>query len=107
MRKSVLVLLFLLARANAQQAPSATALTDGFTGVVRNISLESDGVAATLSIESGTGRIRHQIHCTASTQITKDRKPVHLLQLKNGQKIECSGTLNGETLEAVICTLVK
>jgi hypothetical protein len=87
MRRSGLILIFLLVRANAQQPTNPTDLTQGFTGVVRSIALESNGGTATLSIESGTGRTRHQIHCIATTQITKDRKPVALLQLKNGQKI--------------------
>ena len=106
MRRLALTLLFLLTRAIAQQPTNPADVIQGFTGVVREISLGSDG-AATLSIESGTGRIRHQIHCSTTTQITKDKKSVPLPQLKKGQKLECSGTLNGETLEAMTCTFVK
>jgi hypothetical protein len=105
MRDSVLILLLLLSRVDAQQASKATNPTDSFTGVVRNISLENNGNAATLSIESGRGRIPHQIHCTASTRITKAGKPVLLVQLKKGRAIECAGTLKGDALEAATCAV--
>jgi hypothetical protein len=101
MRKSGLMLFLLLARANAQQPTNI----EGFSGVVRNVSVESKGVAATLSIESGTARIAHQVHCTETTKITKDGKTVPLVQIKKGQKVECSGTPNGEVLEATTCTI--
>ena len=105
MRNSVLIFLLLQSGVNAQQATKATNPTDSFTGVVRNISLENNGNAATLSIESGSGRIPHQIHCTASTRITKAGKPVPLVQLKKGRTIECTGTLKGDALEAATCAI--
>jgi hypothetical protein len=105
MRNSALILLLLLSRANAQQRTEPTNPTDIFTGVLRNVSLENDGNAATLSIESGRGRIPHQIHCTASSRITKAGKLLPLVQLKKGQSIECTGTLKGDVLEAASCTI--
>lgn len=102
MRKSGLMLFLLLARSHAQQPTNI----EGFTGVVRSISIDSSGVAATLSIESGTARIAHQVHCTETTKVTtKDGKPIPLIQLKKGQKMECSGTSNGDVLEAATCSL--
>ena len=46
MRKSGLMLFLLLARANAQQSTNI----EGFSGVVRNVSVESNGVAATIPL---------------------------------------------------------
>jgi hypothetical protein len=107
MQNSALTLVLLLTSVDAQQQSTPKNPVDSFTGVLRNVSLEGGGHAATLSIESGRGRIPHQIHCTASTRITEGEKPVPLTQLKVGGTIDCTGTLKDDVLEASNCTVSK
>ena len=87
-----------------QSAKPATP-TDSMTGVVRKVSVENNGQGATLTIESGKGRIPHQIHCTPATSITTKKTKLSLTQLKEGSTIDCKGTLHQEVLEASACTV--
>ena|SRR5689334_13433330 len=105
MPKPVLILVFLFATLYAQQDKKPSDPKDSFLGVLRKISMEENGKAATLSIESGTGKIPHQIHCTADTRITKAGKTQRLAQLKRGRTIECTGAIKSDVLEAASCSV--
>jgi len=103
MRNLLLTVMLLLVTGDAQQDNKPTNPVDTLTGVLTSVSLDENSHIARLSIESGKGRIPHEIRCTTDTRISRKGKAILVAKLKKGQTIDCTGTIKSGVLDATNC----
>jgi len=104
-RTLILLQLSLVASLSAQQGPPPRPDNDRISGTIQEVSVAADHQGATITIQSGSGRIPHQILFTATTAITYQGKSSSLAEVKTGRMLQCIGGNHNGQFVARSCTV--
>jgi hypothetical protein len=86
------------------QAPPSAPDKDRISGIVKDVSVSANK-DATVTIESGSGRIPHKVLVTPETHIADQKGPSTLAQVKKGRTLDCIGGNHGDLFVARSCTV--
>jgi hypothetical protein len=86
------------------QVPPPGSDKDRISGIVQDISVSANK-DATVTIESGSGRIPHKVLVTPATQITDQKGPSTLSAVKKGRTLDCIGGNHDDLFVARSCTV--
>lgn len=65
----------------------------------------SDHQSETITIESGSGHIKHKVIVTAATTISYKGKPSDLAEVKISRKLDCIGAFHEQEFDARSCSV--
>ena len=88
-----------------QQLPPPKTSEDRISGTIEKVSVTTNRQDATITIQSGTGHIRHDVIFTAATAITYKGRSSSLAEVKKRRKLDCTGALHNQQFEARSCTV--
>jgi hypothetical protein len=86
------------------QVPPPSPDKDRITGIVQDVSVSANK-DATVTIESGSGRIPHKVLVTPATNIADQKGPSTLTQIKKGRTLDCIGGNHEDLFVARSCTV--
>jgi hypothetical protein len=86
------------------QAPPPTPDKDRISGIVQEVAVSANK-DATITIESGSGRIPHKVLVTPATHIADQKGPSTLTQVKKGRTLDCIGGNHEDLFVARSCTV--
>jgi hypothetical protein len=86
------------------QAPPPSPDKDRISGIVQDVSVSANK-DATITIESGSGRIPHKVLITPATHIADQKGPSTLTQVKKGRTLDCIGGNHGDLFVARSCAV--
>jgi hypothetical protein len=86
------------------QAPPSGSDKDRISGIVQDISVSANK-DATITIESGSGRIPHKVLVTPATHLADQKGTATLSEVKKGRSLDCIGGNQGDLFVARSCTI--
>src|SRR5580704_6588568 len=104
-RPLILLQLLLVASVFAQQGPPTSPDNDRISGTIQKVSAVANQQGATVTIQSGSGKIPHQVLFTAATAITYQGKSSTLADVKTGRMLQCIGGNHDAQFVARSCTV--
>jgi hypothetical protein len=88
----------------APQAQPPSPDKDRVSGIVQDVTVSANK-DATITIESGSGRIPHKVLVTPATHIADQKGPSTLAEVKKGRTLDCIGGNHGDLFVARSCSV--